>query len=108
MDFTYKLDRKSFLPMITNMDWLEESEIRKFQVALIADATNVHVTTYPTSAAEAYQRANSYKLDHSRTTTASPLVLFLNFTVDFCDLYLHCFPYTISFLPGSGNVAVEV
>ena len=34
MDFTYKLDRKLFQTMITNMDWSEESEIRKFQVAL--------------------------------------------------------------------------
>ena len=29
MDFTYKLDRKLFQTMITNMDWIEESEIRK-------------------------------------------------------------------------------
>ena len=31
MDFTYKLDRKLFQNMITNMDWIEESEIRKYQ-----------------------------------------------------------------------------
>ena len=57
MDFTYKLDRKLFQPLITNMDWLEESELRKFQVALKADAATVHATTYPTSIAVAYQRA---------------------------------------------------
>ena len=34
MDFTYTLARKLFQTMITNMDWSEESEIRKFQVAL--------------------------------------------------------------------------
>ena len=71
MDFTYKLDRKLFQPMITNMDWLEESELRKFQVALKTDAATVHATTYPTSIAEAYQRANSYQLGHSRVTTGT-------------------------------------
>ena len=44
MDFTYKLDRISFQPMITNMDWLEVSEIRKFQMALKADNAIVYVT----------------------------------------------------------------
>ena len=71
MDFTYKLDRKLFQPMITNMDWLEESELRKYQVALKADAALVHATAYPTSIAEAYQRANSYQLGHSRVTTGT-------------------------------------
>ena len=51
------------------MDWLEESELRKFQVALKADAAAVHATTYPTSVAEAYQRANAHQLGHSRITT---------------------------------------
>ena len=36
--------------MITNMDWLEESELRKYQVALKADAALVDATTYPTVA----------------------------------------------------------
>ena len=71
MDFTYKLDRKLFQLMITNMDWLEESELRKFQVALKADAAAVHATTYPTSVAEAYQKANLYQLGHSRVTTGT-------------------------------------
>ena len=39
-EFTYKVDRKIFQTMITNMDWIEESEIRKFQVALRADRTH--------------------------------------------------------------------
>ena len=69
MDFTYKLDRKLFQPMITSMDWLEESELRKFQVALKADAATVHATTYPTSVAEAYHRAHAHQLGHSRITT---------------------------------------
>ena len=60
MDFTYKLDRKFFQTMITNMDWIEESEIKKYQVALRADSTLVHITTYPANLAEAFQRANSY------------------------------------------------
>ena len=34
MDFTCKLDRKLFQPMITKMDWLEESKIREYQVQL--------------------------------------------------------------------------
>ena len=42
------MDRKLFQPMITNMDWLEESELRKYQVALKADAALVYATTYPT------------------------------------------------------------
>ena len=71
MNFTYKLDRKLFQTMITNMDWSEESEIRKFQVARKADAATVHATTCPTSAAEAHQRTNSYKLGHSRVTTGT-------------------------------------
>ena len=71
MDFTYKLDRKLFQPMITNMDWLEESELRKFQVALKADAAAVHATTYPTSVAEAYQKANLYQLGHPRVITST-------------------------------------
>ena len=66
MDFTYKLDRKLFQPMITNMDWLEEFELRKYQVAFKADAALVYATTYPTIIAEAYQRANSYELGHNR------------------------------------------
>ena len=45
MDFTHKLDRKLFQTMIRNMDWIEESEIRKYQVALRADSTIAHVTT---------------------------------------------------------------
>ena len=64
MNFTYKLDRKTFQTMITNMDWIEESEIRKFQMALRADPTLAHVTTYPANLAEAFQRANSYQLGH--------------------------------------------
>ena len=62
MDFTYKLDRKLLQPMITIMDWLEESKIKKYQAALKVDSKTVHVTTYPTSVAEAFQRANSYQL----------------------------------------------
>ena len=69
MDFTYK--NKSLQPMITNIDWSEESEIRKFQVALKADNTIGYVTTYPTSVAKAFQRANSYQLGHSKTTTGT-------------------------------------
>ena len=65
MDFTYKLARKLFQTMITNMDWSEESEIRKFPVALKADAATVHATTCPTSVAEAHQRANSVPLEIS-------------------------------------------
>ena len=57
MDFTYKLDRKSFQSMITYMDWLEVSAIRKFQVALKANNAIVYVTTY--------------HLGHSRTTTGT-------------------------------------
>ena len=68
MDFTYKLDRKLFQTMITNMDWIEESEIRKYQVALRADSTIVHVTPYPANLAEAFQRANSYLVGHGKTT----------------------------------------
>ena len=45
MDFTYKLDRKIFQNMITNMDWIEESEIRKFQLARKVDHALIHVTT---------------------------------------------------------------
>ena len=44
MDFTYKLERKLFQTMITNMDWIEEAEIRKYEVALRADSTIVYVT----------------------------------------------------------------
>ena len=44
MDFTYKLERKFFQTMITNMDWIEEAEIRKYEVALRADSTIVYVT----------------------------------------------------------------
>ena len=69
MDFTYKLDRKLFNTMITKMDWIDESEIRKYQVALRADSTVVHVTTYPANLAEAFQRANSYQIGHGKTTT---------------------------------------
>ena len=47
MDFTYKLDRKSFQTMIINMDWIEESEIRKFQMALRADPTLAHCSLIP-------------------------------------------------------------
>ena len=57
MDFTYKLDRKLFQTMITTIDWIEESEIRKYQVALRIDSTLVHVTTYPANLAKALQRA---------------------------------------------------
>ena len=71
MDFTYKLDRKIFQTMITNMDWIEESEIGKFQLALRADPTLVHVTTYPANLAEAFQRANLYQLGHRKTTTGT-------------------------------------
>ena len=71
MDFTYKLDRKTFQTMITNMDWIEESEIQKFQMALRADPTLAHVTTYPANLAEAFQRANSYQLGHGKTTTGT-------------------------------------
>ena len=35
LDFTYKLDRKFIQLMITNMDSLEEAEIRKHQTALL-------------------------------------------------------------------------
>ena len=70
-DFTYMLDRKTIQTMITNMDWIEESEIRKFQTALRADPTLVHVTTYPANLAEAFQRANSYQLGHEKTTTGT-------------------------------------
>ena len=38
-------------------------------MALKAYNAIVSVTTYPTSVAEAFQRANSYQLGHSRTTT---------------------------------------
>ena len=61
MDFTYKLDRKIF----------QESEIRKFQVALRADPTLAHATTYPANLAEAFRRANSYQLGHGKTTTGT-------------------------------------
>ena len=71
MDFTYKLDRKLFQTMITNVDWIEESETRKYQVALRADSTVVHVTTYPANLAEAFQRANSYQIRHGKTTTGT-------------------------------------
>ena len=71
MNFTYKLDRKTFQTMITNMDWIEESEIRKFQMALRADPTLAHVTTYTANLAEAFQRANSYQLGHEKTTTGT-------------------------------------
>ena len=71
MDFIYKLDRKIFQNMITNMDWIEESEIRKFQVARKADHALIHVTTYPANLAEAFQRANSYQLGHEKTTTCT-------------------------------------
>ena len=47
IDFTYKLDRKIFQTMITNMDRLEESEIRKHQIALRTDSAVVHISTYP-------------------------------------------------------------
>ena len=47
MDFTYKLDRKIFQAMITNMDWLKESEIKKQQVALRTDNAKVFITKYP-------------------------------------------------------------
>ena len=70
-DFTYKLDKKLFNPMIADMNWLEESYIRKYQVALKLDSTTAHVTTYPTSVAEAFQRANSYQVGHSKTTTGT-------------------------------------
>ena len=53
------------------MDWIEESEIRKFQMALRADPTLAHVTTYPANLAEAFQRANSYQLGHGKTTTGT-------------------------------------
>ena len=36
-----------------------------------ADAALVYATTYPTSIAEAYQRANSYQLGHSQVTTGT-------------------------------------
>ena len=71
MDFSYKLDRKIFRSMITNMDWIEKSEIRRFQVALRADSTLVHVTTYTANLAEVFQRANSYQLGHGKTTTGT-------------------------------------
>ena len=71
MDFTYKLDRKTFHTMITSTDWIEESGIWKFQTALRADPTLVHVTTYPANLAEAFQRANSYQLGHGKTTTGT-------------------------------------
>ena len=71
MDFTYKLDRKLFQTMITNMDWIEQSEIRKYQVALRADSTIVHITTYPANLAEAFQKANSYQIGHGKTTTGT-------------------------------------
>ena len=71
MDFTYKLDRKIFQTMITNMDWLEESEIRKHQIALRTDATANHTTTYPANIAEAFQRANAYQIGHAKTTTGA-------------------------------------
>ena len=70
MDFTYKLDRKTFQTMITNMNWIEDLEIRKFQVALRADPTLVHVTTYPANLAEAFQRANSCQLGHGKRPQA--------------------------------------
>ena len=59
MEFTYKLDKKLFQTMITNMDWIEKSEIRKYEVALRTDSTLVHDTRYPANLAEAFQRANS-------------------------------------------------
>ena len=62
MDFTYKVDRKFFQSMITNMDRLEEAEIRKHEVALRTDDGKVFITTYPVTLAEAFQRANSYLL----------------------------------------------
>ena len=54
-----------------NIDWMEKSEIRKYQMALRADSTIVHVTTYPTNLAEAFQRANSYQIGHKKTTTGT-------------------------------------
>ena len=44
-DFSYKLDRRTFQTMITNMDWIEESGIRKFLTALRADPTLALITT---------------------------------------------------------------
>ena len=55
-DFTYKVDRKK-ISMITNLDWIKESEIRKYHVALRADSRIAQVTTYPANLAEAFQRA---------------------------------------------------
>ena len=69
MDFTYILDRKIFQTMITNMDWLEESEIRKHQIALRTDSAVVHVSTYP--ATIAFQRANTNQIGHAKTTTGA-------------------------------------
>ena len=40
-------------------------------MAFKADNKIVHLTIYPTSVAEALQRANSYHLGHSRTTTGT-------------------------------------
>ena len=57
--------------MITSMDWLEESEVRKHQAALKTAPETVFVTTYPTSLSEAFQRANAYMLGHAKTTTGA-------------------------------------
>ena len=40
-------------------------------MALRADSTIVHVTTYPANLAEAFQRANSYQIGHGKTTTGT-------------------------------------
>ena len=69
LDFAYKLDRNFFQIMIINMDWIEESKIRKYQVALRTDNTIVYVTTYTASPAEAFQRANSYQQERSLIIT---------------------------------------
>ena len=40
-------------------------------MALRADPTLAHVTTYPANVAEVFQRANSYELGHGKTTTGT-------------------------------------
>ena len=69
MDFTYKLDRKQFGLMITNMDCAEELEMLKHAETLETDPLAVFKTTYPKTLTEAFQRANSHLLGHGKTTT---------------------------------------
>ena len=40
-------------------------------MALRADSTLVHVTTYPANLAEAVQIAKSYQIGHGKTTTGT-------------------------------------